>query len=86
MNKTCAVTDSADNAGCGCVCNDRPPVLDTAAQQKLGAGQPCKSDIGSSRHRPSEKLSRDLKLFERLGVSGNCLVNSADVAAEEAGL
>jgi hypothetical protein len=68
MNETCAVTDSADNAGCGCVCNDRLPVLDTAAQQKLGAGQPCKSDIGSSRHRPSEKLSRDPKLVERLGV------------------
>jgi hypothetical protein len=33
-----------------------------------------------------EKLSRDLKLVERLGVCGNCLVNSADVAAEEAGL
>jgi hypothetical protein len=58
MNKTCAVTDSADNAGCRSVCNDRLPVLDTAAQQKLDAGQPCKSDIGSSRHRPSETVTK----------------------------
>jgi hypothetical protein len=32
------------------------------------------------------KLLRNPKLVERLGVCGNCLVNSADVAAEEAGL